>query len=262
MANNLPAPSAETKSPGSKSFPRRLVVFLGLAAVCGVLYSRFGGWLDLNTLAEHEESLKEFQQRHPVLVYGMAFLLYVAVTGLSLPGAAVLSLTFAWYFGAGTLAGYLRTVLLISFASTTGATVAFLLSRYLFRDAIESRFADRLSSFHAALQRDGAYYLLSLRLIPAVPFFVVNLVMGLTPMPARTFWWISQVGMLPGTAVYVFAGWSIPGLKTLAERGNAGILSPQLFIAFGLLGLFPLGVRQLQRMLNPSAATTDADVPH
>ena len=118
---------------------------------------------------------------------------------------------YGWYFGLAP------AVILVSFASTSGATIAFLLSRYLFRDAIQTRFRDQLAKFNQALQREGAFYLFTLRLIPAVPFFVINVVMGLTPIRTLTFWWVSQVGMLAGTIVYVYAGSTIPSLAHLAD---------------------------------------------
>ena len=223
----------------------RLAVLLAVAAVAVAAYLRFGDALSLAAIAEQEAALREYQQDHPWLVYGAAFLVYVAVTGLSLPGAAVLTLVFGWYFD------FLRAVVLVSFASTTGASLAFLLSRYVFRDAVQSRFGDRLRAFNEALARDGAVYLFTLRLIPAVPFFVINLVMGLTPLRAATFWWVSQVGMLPGTAVYVYAGSAVPDLQLLAERGLGGIVSPQVLAAFVLLGVFPLLVKTIMRRFRP-----------
>ena len=218
-------------------------VLIAVAGIFAILYWNFGQKLNLTALAKHEAELREYQADHPILVYGAAFLIYVVSTGLSLPGAAVLTLAYGWYFGGGTLAGYFKTLLLISFASTAGATLAFLLSRYLFRDLIQNRFGKRLQTFNTALEKQGAFYLFSLRLIPAVPFFVVNLVMGLTTMRVVTYWWVSQLGMLAGTAVYVYAGWSFPTLARLAERGPSGILTPQLWLAFVLLGVFPLLVR-------------------
>ena len=223
----------------------RLAVLLAVAAVAVAGYLRFGDALSLAAIAEQEAALRGYQQANPWLVYGAAFLVYVAVTGLSLPGAAVLTLVFGWYFD------FLRAVVLVSFASTTGASLGFLLSRYVFRDAVQSRFGDRLRAFNEALARDGAVYLFTLRLIPAVPFFVINLVMGLTPLRAATFWWVSQIGMLPGTAVYVYAGSAVPDLQLLAERGLGGIVSPQVLAAFVLLGVFPLLVRTIMRRLRP-----------
>lgn len=254
MSENL---TSQTQPTGSwKKF-----AVLGLAVTAGiVVYTQFGDSLSLSSLAERETQLREFQQQSPLLVYGIAFAIYVAITGLSLPGAAALTLVYGWYFGV------LRGVLIVSFASTTGATLAFLLSRYLFRDAIQNRFGDRLAKFNEALEREGAFYLFTLRLIPAVPFFVINAVMGLTPMKARTFWWVSQLGMLAGTVVYVYAGSSVPDLATLAEKGAGAVFSAgqltQLFVAFVLLGTFPLIVKWLvnflgKRQTDPSTISAE-----
>lgn len=235
-----------------------LIVVIGVAAVVG--YMQFGDALTLENLAAQETGLRTLQQEYPLLVYGAAFAIYVAVTGLSLPGAIVLTLTCGWFFGLW------RGMLLVSFASTTGATVAFLISRYLLREPIQNRFGERLATFNQSLEREGAFYLFMLRLIPAVPFFVINVVMGLTPLPARTFWWVSQLGMLPGTAVYVYAGSNVPDLTTLADKGVGGILSPQLMVAFVLLGVMPLFLRKLVTWLRPAArGTANCDIestPH
>jgi uncharacterized membrane protein YdjX (TVP38/TMEM64 family) len=213
-----------------------LVVVIGLFAVA---FFKFGDNLTLQNLAEKEADLRQYQNDHPVLVYGMAFLIYVTVTGLSLPGAAAMTLIMGWFFGLW------RGVVLVSFASTTGATLAFLFSRYMLRDSLQQRFGQRLVKFNDALKREGAFYLFTLRLIPVVPFFIINLVMGLTPLRAATFWWVSQLGMLPGTVVYVYAGSAVPSLQTLADQGAKGILTPQLLIAFILLGLFPITIKKL-----------------
>lgn len=232
-----------------KTLPvRKLAVFSGVVIAALVAYSQFGDWLSVDRLAQHETSLRDYQVQHPVLVFAFAFAIYVAVTGLSLPGAAVLTLVVGWYFGLAS------GVVLVSFASTTGATLAFLLSRYLFRDTIESKFGEKLRAFNENLQRDGAFYLFTLRLIPAVPFFVINAVMGLTPMKTRTFWWVSQLGMLAGTAVYVYAGSTFPSLKSLAENGASGILTPQLFAAFIALGTFPILSKKALSALRPSTS--------
>ncbi|MFT7639104.1 MAG: putative membrane protein YdjX (TVP38/TMEM64 family) [Pirellulaceae bacterium] len=170
----------------------KLLVF-GVVVIAGVYsYKAFGDSLSLTNLAARETELRDYQTQYPALVIGIAFLVYVTATGLSLPGATVLTIAYGWYFGLA------RGLVLVSFASTAGATLAFLLSRYLLRDTIEKRFGERLEAFHRNLEREGAFYLFSLRLIPAVPFFVINAVMGLTQMKTRTFWWVSQLGMLAG----------------------------------------------------------------
>ncbi len=216
-------------------------IFALVAIIAVVLYTQFGSYLSLASLADQESALRDYQVQHPVLVFAIAFLVYVAVTGMSLPGAAALTLMYGWYFG------FAEGLLLVSFASTLGATVAFLLSRYLFREAIMSRFGSRLEKFNESLEQEGAFYLFTLRLIPAVPFFIVNAVMGLTPLKTSTFWWVSQLGMLAGTIVFVYAGSSVPNLTTLADKGVNAAFSPaqmmQLVGAFVLLGVFPLVAR-------------------
>ena len=221
----------------------KLFAFLVAAILIALLAWIYRDALTLETLAQQESQLRRFQSDHPLAVYLLAFAVYVTVTGLSLPGAAALTLVYGWYFGFGP------AVLLVSFASTSGATLAFLSSRYLLRDAVVSRYGDSMRSFQKRLKEEGAYYLFSLRLIPVVPFFVINLVMGLTPISARTYWWVSQLGMLPGTAVYVFAGSRVPHLSELAEKQGVGaFFEPQqivqLTIAFTLLGVFPLAMRK------------------
>ena len=226
---------------------RKLLILIIIAGIAVGSAWQFGDYLKLNYLATQETQLREFQQQYPVLVFGVAFFIYVMVTGLSLPGAAPLTLLYGWYFGFGP------TLILVSFASTAGATISFLTSRYLLRGSIEQKFGDRLQTFNQHLKSDGAFYLFTLRLIPVVPFFVINLVMGLTPLSTRTYWWVSQLGMLPGTAVYVYAGSSVPNLSQLAEQGAAAVLSPQqllqIFIAFALLGTFPLLVKLLLKWI-------------
>jgi len=216
----------------------KIVAVAGMVVSVALGVAFFGEALSLESLAEKEAALRQYQTNHPLLVYGLAFAIYVAVTGVSLPGAAGLTLVMAWFFGLW------RAALLVSFASTAGATIAFLISRYLFRETIRGRFGKHLKKFDEALSREGAFYLFTLRLIPMVPFFVINLVMGLTPIRVSTFWWVSQAGMLPGTLVYVYAGSRVPTLAALAEKGPAGVLSPQLLVAFALLGLFPILVKK------------------
>lgn len=247
--------SPDQRGTRDRTVPVKLLAIIALAAGAAVLYANFGHLLTLEYLAGREADLRRIQASQPVLVYGAAFGIYVLVAGLSLPGAAVLTLVYSWYFG------FSRALLLVSFASTAGATVAFLLSRFFFSDAIRAKFGQKLKDFDDSLRKDGPFFLFTLRLIPAVPFFVINAVMGLTPVPARTFWWVSQLGMLPGTAVYVYAGSSVPDLQTLADRGVFAVLSAdQLFritIAFVLLGSFPLLVRMLLKKLRPAAASPE-----
>lgn len=240
------APRAKEPLQATKtsSVPRIAVLVLFLSAL-GFCLWQFGDQLSLSKLAARETAFRHYQTEFPILVYLAAFFLYVAVAGLSLPGAAAMTLLIAWLFG------FWRGLILVSFGSTSGATVAFLLSRYLLRQSVTARFGTKLQAFNEALRREGAFYLFTLRLIPAVPFFVINAVMGLTPIRVKTFFWVSQIGMLPGTAVYVYAGASVPGLQVLADNGINAIFTPgqmtQIVAAFVMLGLFPLVVRGLMR---------------
>lgn len=234
---------SQASGPRGRSTAVKLVVLAIVVLAAGIGYARFGNKLSLDYLATQESSLRSFRAEFPLLVYGVAFAVYVAVTGLSLPGAAGLTLLYGWFFD------FLPAVITVSFASTTGATIAFLLSRYLLRDTVQNRFGGHLQRFNNALEKEGAFYLFTLRLIPAVPFFVINVVMGLTPLATKTFWWVSQLGMLPGTLVYVYAGDSVPTLAELAEQGTSGILTPRILVAFVLLGAFPLVVKSLTKKL-------------
>jgi uncharacterized membrane protein YdjX (TVP38/TMEM64 family) len=238
-------PASVPPSPGS--IVPRLAVLAIVVVAAALGYWQLGDRLTLDSLAQQETALRAFQQDHPLLVYGLAALVYIAVTGLSLPGATAMTLVYGWYFG------LIRGVILVSFASTAGATLAMVLSRFLFRDAIERRFGSRLVQFNESLEREGPFYLFTLRLIPAVPFFVINAVMGLTPIPVRTFWWVSQLGMLPATIVYVYAGASVPSLRALADEGIGAVFTPQqltqIFVALAVLGLFPFAVRGIMGLV-------------
>lgn len=215
----------------------RGVVLLSLVALGLYVFATFRQEFALERLADREQQFRLAVDQQPLATYGGALVLYVAVTALALPFAAVMSLVYGWLFG------FWPALILISFASTAGATCSFLLSRYIFGAALQERFGNRLRTFNESLDREGPFYLFTLRLIPLVPFFVINVVMGLTRIRARTFWWVSQIGMLPGTIVYVFAGSSIRSLEELSQQGVQSLITPRLMLAFVLLGLFPLAAR-------------------
>lgn len=219
--------------PGLHATGKRLLLFLaavGLVAAFHVL--DLGRFLSLAAVKEHQATLAALHAGHPFVVLGAFFAVYVVATALSLPGAAVLTLA------AGAIFGLLVGTALVSFASSLGATLAFLSSRYILRDTVQRRFGARLADVNAGIERDGPFYLFSLRLVPLIPFFVVNLVMGLTRMRPGTFYLVSQVGMLAGTLVYVNAGTQLSRIDSLG-----GILSPGLLASLVLLGLFPLVAR-------------------
>ncbi|TWU03534.1 TVP38/TMEM64 family protein [Neorhodopirellula pilleata] len=214
-----------------------LLAMLAVAALGG--YWLIGDRLSLEYLATQESALREYRQSYPFLAAFVAIAVYVAVAGFSLPGAVVLTLACGWYFG------FWQGLLVVSFGSTGGATMAFLMTRYILQDWVQRKFAKRLESVNDVFDREGAFYLFTLRLIPAVPFFVINAVMGLTKISAITFWWVSQIGMLPGTAAYVYAGSTVPSLTQLAQEGVGTVISWQLFLAFAILGLLPLVIKRV-----------------
>ena len=211
-----------------------ILLILVLTLIIAFFAFDLGQFLTLEYLKSQQQRLDAWYRENPALLIGGYFLVYVAVTGLSLPGAAVMTLV------GGGIFGLLVGVIVISFASTIGATLAFLVSRYLLHDSVQAKFGSKLKTINTGIRKDGAFYLFALRLVPAIPFFVINLVMGLTPIKTWTFYWISQLGMLPGTIVYVFAGTQLAQIESLS-----GILSPGLIAAFTLLGLFPLIARKL-----------------
>ncbi len=208
----------------------KLIIIAVIVVLVAVIFSfDLHQYLELAKLKEHQQTLAEWTETHWLTLFAGYFVAYVIVTALSVPGAAVMTL------GAGALFGLWWGLLLASFASTFGATLAFLSARYVLRDWIEERFSKRLKAINKGIDRDGKYYLLTLRLVPVFPFWIINLVMGLTRIRLWTYYWVSQVGMLLGTAVYVNAGTQLAQVDKLGD-----IFSLELIISFGLLAIFPL----------------------
>jgi pyruvate/2-oxoglutarate dehydrogenase complex dihydrolipoamide dehydrogenase (E3) component/uncharacterized membrane protein YdjX (TVP38/TMEM64 family) len=215
------------------------LVLLIIAAAAAFFALDIGTYLTLQGMQDALGQFTQWRDASPYLVSGIFFVVYVAVTALSLPGAAILTLTAGALFGLGW------GLVLVSFASSIGATLAFLVSRFILRDTVQQRFGGRLRTFNEGIERDGAFYLFALRLVPLFPFFLINLLTGLTPLKTRTFYWVSQIGMLPGTAVYINAGTQLAGLESLA-----GIMSPSLLLSFALLGIFPINARKVLGLIN------------
>lgn len=203
------------------------VVIVGLIAAFFIF--DLGQYFSLDYFRSQQAVIDSYFDNNPWQTAAIFFAIYVAVTGLSLPGAAIMTLI------AGAIFGLLWGTVIVSFASAIGATIAFLASRFLLRDWVQNRFGSSLKAINRGVEKDGAFYLFTLRLVPAFPFFVINLVMGLTPIRTLTFYWVSQIGMLAGTLVYVNAGTQIANIDSLS-----GILSPKLIASFALLGVFPL----------------------
>lgn len=218
---------------------KKAIIAVAIIVIAILLY-RFGlaDYLSLETLKARQAEFSGFYEQNPALVIGVFFLIYVVTAALSLPGAAILTLA------AGALFGLVTGTIIVSFASSIGATLAFLGSRFLLRDWVQTKFGDKLRAINEGVEKDGAFYLFSLRLIPAIPFFVINLAMGLTPLRASTFYWVSQVGMFLGTIVYVNAGTQLAQID-----GLSGIASPALIGSFVALGLFPWIARWIMSLI-------------
>jgi uncharacterized membrane protein YdjX (TVP38/TMEM64 family) len=214
------------------------VLVLGVAGFYALGLGRYLSW---DFLRGHLDELQQQVGEHLLPAAALFFLVYVAATALSLPVATALSLT------AGALFGRWLGTGVVLLAATLGATLACLSSRYLFRDWVRRRFGARLAALDRGVERDGAYYLFTLRLVPAFPFFLINLGMGLTPLPAWTFFWVSLLGMLPGTFVYVNAGTALGSVASPSE-----VLSPGVLASLALLGALPLALRLLARWARPA----------
>jgi len=207
-------------------------------------------YLTLDALKAKQGDIESYRSMHPILAVIIYGLVYVAVTGLSLPGAAILTLL------GGAVFGLFWGTIIVSFASTIGATLAFIAARFLFRDTVKSRFGSRMKAVDEGIARDGAFYLFTLRLVPVFPFFMINLTMGLTTLKVRTFYWVSQIGMLAGTVVYVNAGTQLAKIDSLS-----GILSPALLGSFVLLGLFPLIAKKIVSSIQTKKVYKNYDKP-
>ncbi len=212
------------------------LIVLALVAILIATFFIFdlGQYFSLAYIKSQQAAVIAQYDAHPALTIAIFFVVYVAVAGLSLPGAAIMTLF------AGGIFGLVVGLVTVSFASSIGATFAFLTSRFLLRDSIQAKFGDKLRAINQGIEREGAFYLFSIRMVPAFPFFIVNLVMGLTPLKTTTFYWASQLGMLIGTAVYVNAGMQLAQIDSLR-----GILSPGILGAFALLGVFPIVAKKL-----------------
>ena len=209
---------------------KKLLLVLLAAMLIGAFFlTDLHRLLSLQALKAGMDQIEASRAAAPLLIAGIFFVFYVLVTGLSLPGAVVMTVA------AGALFDLLWGTVIVSFASSLGALLAFLVARYLLRDSIQSRFGNRLHAVNEGMSKDGAFYLFTLRLVPVFPFFLINLLMGLTTIRTGTFYWVSQAGMLAGTLVYVNAGTQLAQLESLS-----GIISPGLLVSFALLGLFPL----------------------
>lgn len=227
--------------PSRRRFPwGKLALLFLLVAASLVAFVFFRDAFTLASLARHEAGLRAFYTEHPLGTFVLVILVYAGLNGVSIPGAGTaLTLFIGWFFRDELW----LAVLMVSFGSTAGAMLTFLLSRYVLRDLVAERFTARMRAMQRAFDREGGWYLLTLRLLPVVPYFLINILMGLTTIRLWTFWWVSQVGMLPATVLYTYTASTVPGLEQLAESGVRGLIRPQLFLGLCLLAVFPLAAR-------------------
>ena len=222
-----------------------LVALAAVALIAAFFIFDLGQYLSLDYLKSKHQLLLDFYAENKLLTILAFFATYVGVAALSLPGAAILTLA------GGAIFGFFTGLVVVSFASTLGATLAFLFSRFMFRDAVQNKFASHLQTINRGVEEEGAFYLFTLRLIPVVPFFIVNLLMGLTKIKTLVYALVSQLGMLPGTAVFVNAGNQLAQIDSPKD-----ILSPQLLFAFALLGIFPIVAKKLLEFFKTRRSTT------
>ncbi len=219
----------------NKKILQKIIILLLVVGLI-VVFTRFnlGHYLTLSYIKESQEKFQLLYSEHRAAVIAGYMLSYILVTALSLPGAAIMTLA------AGALFGLFTGTIIVSFASTIGATCACFVSRFILREWVQRKVGDKLATINAGIEKEGGFYLFSLRLIPLFPFWLINLVMGLTKMPLKKFYWVSQIGMFAGTIVYVNAGRELGKIESIS-----GILSPTLLFSFVLLGLFPIITKKL-----------------
>lgn len=217
-----------------KLVQRIAVVIAIIGVIAAFMFFNLGQYFTLSYLKASQESFAGLYADNRLTVIAAYMGIYILVTALSLPGAAILTLA------GGAIFGFWVGLIVVSFASTIGATLACLVSRFLLREWVQGKFGEKLAAVNKGIEEEGGFYLFTLRLVPVFPFFVINLVMGLTKMQLFNFYWISQVGMLPGTAVFVNAGKELAKIDSLS-----GILSPGLLISFAILGIFPIAVKKI-----------------
>jgi uncharacterized membrane protein YdjX (TVP38/TMEM64 family) len=229
---------------------KKIVILIVIAAIIvAVKVFHLDQYLTLSSLKGSLDQLKALYENHRLTVIAVYFIVYVLTTSLSIPGASPLSIA------GGALFGFWATTIVVSFASTIGATLACFVSRFILRDWIQNKFGDKIAKVNEGIEKEGAFYLFTLRLIPIFPVWMINLVMGLTKMSLFKFYWVSQIGMLPGTMVFVNAGKELAKIESIK-----GIFSPSLIISFALIGIFPLAVKKLVALYRSrmKKATDDA----
>ena len=237
MRDRLASPDEIDANPWLKTWGFRVAILSALIGIAGIVYYEFGGYLSLEYLATQESALREMQSQHPYTVYAVAFLVYMVLLAIGVPLCALLTIICGWLFG------FIPAILLVSFGSTAAGAINFLGGRYLFKNMVQRYLGDTLDKFNDQLEDSAAFYLFVTRLIPQIPFVLVNLLMGLSPISFKTFWWVSQAAMLPALLVFVWIGTTLPNLQTISEDGISSVLSWQLMLSLAATGLIPLAIR-------------------
>ncbi len=237
---------AQKKKTRDKKLIQKIVIVIAVVALFAVFYVLdLGKYFSLEYIKASQQKFDALYKAHRVPVIAAYMGIYIVMAALSLPGAAVMTLL------GGALFGFIVGTITVSFASTIGATLACFVARFLLRDWVQGKVGDKLKAINEGIEKEGAFYLFTMRLIPVFPFWLINLAMGLTKMPLRTFYWVSQIGMLAGTMVYINAGKELAKIDSLK-----GILSPSLIISFVILGLFPIMVKKLMGWYKSKKAVT------
>ncbi|MCG8634419.1 MAG: FAD-dependent oxidoreductase, partial [Desulfobacterales bacterium] len=235
----------------NKSLRTKAVIVAGiLVLVCIFFIFDLDRYFSLANLKGELDNIRAYYQANKGITITVYMVAYILMAALSLPGAAVMTLA------GGAVFGLVTGLVLVSFASTIGATLAFLFSRYMFRDWVQTKFSSKINAINEGVEREGGFYLFTLRLVPAFPFFMINLVMGLTPISTGLFYLVSQIGMLPGTFVYINAGTMLGNVDSMG-----GILSPGLIFSFVLLGIFPLAAKKAVEVVRARKVYADWKKP-
>lgn len=237
MRDRLASPDEIDSNPWLKTWGFRIAILAAVLGLVGFVYYECNEYLSLEYLATQESALRGMQTQHPILVYSVAFLVYMLLLAIGVPLCALLTIICGWLFG------FVPAILLASFGSTAAGAINFLGGRYLFKGMVERYLGDTLAKFNHQLEESAAFYLFVTRLIPQIPFVLVNLLMGLSPISFKTFWWVSQAAMLPALLIFVWIGTTLPNLKTISEDGISSILSWQLMLSLAATGLIPLAIR-------------------
>jgi len=232
--NNSTEKTLEKKTTNTKLIQRIIVVIVVIAFIAIFYVFDLGKYFSLEYIKASQEKFAELYSANREIVIAGYMGIYIVMAALSLPGAAVMTLL------GGALFGFIVGIIAVSFASTIGATLACFVARFLLRDWVQGKIGDKLKAINEGIEKEGAFYLFTMRLIPIFPFWLVNLAMGLTKISLWTFYWVSQVGMLAGTMVYINAGKQLAQIDSLG-----GILSWKLWVSFAILGVFPIAVKKL-----------------